>query len=336
MADGEQVGPISSVDLQQYAAVGTIHAETEVWTDGLDQWVPATHVEGLVFGQPEPEPAPQTSGPKLIVGAAAQAAHPLAGEITPQTAQPVVAQAVPVQPVAAAPAPAMAQPMAAQPQVAGYQQPGMQQPGMAPGFGMVPTVQPGEEYPGTGTKRASYGILLGCMLGGFALIIIGFIMAGSMAAAAESSGADPSAGGALAALGLMGIGYLMFLITGILSYIYLYRAWNCLRFGAPRTTPGKAIGFLFIPIFSVYWIFVALYGLAQDWTRIMGSHPNLQGAPRMSAGLFLTFLICMISGIGAPIGMILWFIVFKQICDGINFMSAQNMRQSQPAGMSFY
>lgn len=320
MADGEQIGPISADDLQQYAAVGTIHAETEVWTEGLDQWVPATHVEGLVFGQPEP--APQSAGPKLIVGAAAQAAHPLAGEITPQTAQPVQ-----VQPAAPAPVPV------AQPQAAAYQQPGMQPAAVAPGFGMVPSVQPGEEYPATGTKRASYGLLLGGMLGGIALVIIGALIGGSMAA----QGTEEQAGaGLLVMLGFSGVGYLMFLMTMVLTYIYLYRAWNCLRFGAPRTTPGKAIGFLFIPVFSVYWIFVAFYGLAQDWNRIMASHPNLQAGPRMSPGMFLTFLICILSVIGSPVAAVLWFIVQKQICDGINFMAAQNMRQTRPGGVSFY
>jgi len=31
-----------------------------------------------------------------------------------------------------------------------------------------------------------------------------------------------------------------------------------------RTTPGKAVGFLFIPLFNIYWIFVAIMGLADD------------------------------------------------------------------------
>lgn len=319
MANGEQAGPISAEELQQYAAAGYIHAETEVWTDGLDQWVPATHVEGLVFGQPEP--APQTSGPRLIVGAAAQAAHPLAGEITPQTAQPVQ----PVQPVAAA-----VQPMVAQPQVAGLQQPGMQ-PAMTPGFGMVPAVQPGEEYPLTGTKGASYGLLLSFMLGGFSLGILGIVMVFSTAPSAPS---EEIGSGGMLGMAFVGIGFILMFCTGILSYIYLYRAWSCLRFGAPRTTPGKAIGFLFIPIFSIYWIFVAFYGLSQDWNRVMGSHPNLQGGPRMSEGMFLAYLICIL--VAGPVALIFWFIIFKQICDGINFMAAQAMRQSRPAGMTFY
>ncbi len=127
---------------------------------------------------------------------------------------------------------------------------------------------------------------------------------------------------------------LLLLISSVLAYVYLYRAWNCLRFGGPRTTPGKAIGFLFIPFFNIYWIFVALYGLSQDWNRIMASHPNLQRAPRMGEGMFLTYLIC--SFVAPPVAIIFWFIVYKQMCDGINFMATQNLRQQQPAGMSFY
>jgi hypothetical protein len=42
-------------------------------------------------------------------------------------------------------------------------------------------------------------------------------------------------------------------------YTTLYRAWKCLQPGGlARTTPGKAIGFLFIPFFNLYWIFQAI------------------------------------------------------------------------------
>lgn len=46
--------------------------------------------------------------------------------------------------------------------------------------------------------------------------------------------------------------------------ISLYRCWSILQGSTARTTPGKAIGFLFIPLFSLYWIFVAIRGLAKD------------------------------------------------------------------------
>jgi hypothetical protein len=334
MVDGEQVGPIAAEDLQQLAMNGTIHAESELWTEGLDQWIPATNVEGLLPVEPVPEPAQPAPGkPRLVVGAAAQAAHPLAGEIVPQapTSQATPLQAAPLQaaPLQAAPLQAApgGQAVAGVVQPAGYQPVGMQSAGMA----MAAAVAPGMEYPSAGVKRASFGLFLGMLLGGFGLIIIAFIVAGGIL---SEGGEDLESTGAAAFFGLAGIGFILFIIGGILQYVYLYRAWACLRFGGPRTTPGKAIGFLFIPFFNIYWVFVAIYGLAQDWNRIMSSHPNLQGAPRMSEGMFLAFLICNL--VFFPVGLILCVIVYSQICAGINFMAPQNLRQAQPAGMSFY
>ena len=195
---------------------------------------------------------------------------------------------------------------------------------------MAGPVPPGMEYPPTGTKRASFGLLVGLLIGAIVVGVGGFAFSVSV----SSRGPDSEDSAALLLLATFGTAAVLLLISSILCYVYLYRAWNCLRFGDPRTTAGKAIGFLFIPFFNIYWIFVAIYGLAQDWNRITASYPNIQKAPRLSEGMFLTYLICSL--VVAPLGIIFWFIVYKQMCDGINFMATQNLRQQQPAGMSFY
>ncbi len=50
----------------------------------------------------------------------------------------------------------------------------------------------------------------------------------------------------------------------VLSGIFLYRAWAQIQDGNARTTPGKAVGYRFIPFFNFYWEFVAVKGLAED------------------------------------------------------------------------
>src|SRR5262249_4663108 len=45
------------------------------------------------------------------------------------------------------------------------------------------------------------------------------------------------------------------------------KAWNQIQDGHAQTSAGQAVGFLFIPFFNLYWIFVALYGLAVDMHR---------------------------------------------------------------------
>lgn len=49
----------------------------------------------------------------------------------------------------------------------------------------------------------------------------------------------------------------------ILLLILQYRAWKMIQGIKPRTTPGKAVGFQFIPFFSIYWVFVISKGLAE-------------------------------------------------------------------------
>jgi hypothetical protein len=53
----------------------------------------------------------------------------------------------------------------------------------------------------------------------------------------------------------------------VIFFILLYRYWEIIQDGNVRTTPGKAVGFSFIPFFNFYWLFTSIYGLAQDMNR---------------------------------------------------------------------
>ena len=126
--------------------------------------------------------------------------------------------------------------------------------------------------------------------------------------------------------------------------IYLHRIWSVLQHGRPRTTPDKAIGLLFVPLFNLYWFFVAFYGLAQDWNRITTQYPDLNRAPKLNEKLFLAFscalclvtaavaadilwymnmlplLACQIAAACLGVAICLWFPMMQQICLAIRFM----------------
>jgi hypothetical protein len=57
--------------------------------------------------------------------------------------------------------------------------------------------------------------------------------------------------------------------SGIFGLLFLYTVWQQIPLDIARTTPGKAIGFLFIPFFSIYWQFVAIYGLGKDLNQAL-------------------------------------------------------------------
>jgi hypothetical protein len=76
-----------------------------------------------------------------------------------------------------------------------------------------------------------------------------------------------------------------------LAVIYLHRAWDMMRmFGAPFTG-GKAVRFLFFPIFNALWCFVVLFGWSRLWNQSVKTHPGLSLAVRVWRPSFCLFPI---------------------------------------------
>jgi hypothetical protein len=93
-------------------------------------------------------------------------------------------------------------------------------------------------------------------------------------------------------------GSLTLIAALVLFYVLLYKAWNQIQDGHARTSASKAVGFLFIPFFNLYWLFIAVYGLAWDLhnyvvrRRLYGRH-DLLPYP-VSPGLGLACCILMV------------------------------------------
>ena len=151
-------------------------------------------------------------------------------------------------------------------------------------------------------------------------MILGAMVAGTLTQDLEAS----ATGSTLTiGLGLIILGYACLVFSGILIYIYLYRAWKCLQPGGATVSPGAAIGFLFIPVFNLYWFFKAIGGLPRQWNTITSAYPNTKNAPKLTMGAFICLLLIPV------IGQIIWL---SQITKGLNFMAALHFQQSRPAG----
>jgi len=85
------------------------------------------------------------------------------------------------------------------------------------------------------------------------------------------------------------------IFAAVLLCIIFHRSWAAIQDGHARTTPGKAVGFLFIPLFNLYWIFQALPGFAKDYNRFIARH-NI-GAPALPEPFFLTATILILPNI---------------------------------------
>ncbi len=82
--------------------------------------------------------------------------------------------------------------------------------------------------------------------------------------------------------------------------VFIHRIWDAIQMGQPRTTPGKAVGFLFIPFFNFYWAFQVYWGWAKDYNRLIAEHGI--DAPAMPEGLALALCIFMV--VTTPLGFI--------------------------------
>lgn len=74
--------------------------------------------------------------------------------------------------------------------------------------------------------------------------------------------------------------------------LVIYRMWSALQDGKARMTPGRAVAFLFIPAFNLYWAFQVFYGFARDYNALADRHEL--NVPKLPAGLFLTLPILAI------------------------------------------
>lgn len=289
LQDGQQYGPYTGEQLVEFVKEGRIVRESMLWAEGMAEWARADAVEGLF--PPAPAPVPVAVTPSYIPGGP-QPPWMRGGAAAPQ-ARPATGMVAGVRPG-----------MAASPYAAPR------------GFGVMQAT-PGEDYPPTDIKPAWFGLLVALVGGGGGLILL-------IAALVGGKIINPESGGG-AALGLLLFACMIAIATGgIIQLVYLARAWRCLAYSNPRTTPGKAVFFLFIPLFNLYWYFVAFYGFPQDWNRIVSQHPDLARAPRLSEGVFLTFCIGAIAFV--PLAFIMWFPMMAQICKAINFMAFRPTR----------
>lgn len=122
---------------------------------------------------------------------------------------------------------------------------------------------------------------------------------------------------------IFGIASAFALIASVVFVIVIYRMWGAIQDGHARTQPGRAVGFLFIPFFNVYWAFQALWGFAKDYNSYLERHGlNLR---RLPEGIFLAYIILCL---GAWIPFLGWLLVaanmvvgtimIAKVCDAVN------------------
>ena len=96
----------------------------------------------------------------------------------------------------------------------------------------------------------------------------------------------------------------------VLSYIIIYRSWSLIQDGHARTTPGKAVGFLFIPFFNFYWIFECYLGLVRDSNAYVRRYqlPVVQQDEGLATAYCVLTLLCLVPYLNILAGLALFVI----------------------------
>jgi hypothetical protein len=111
--------------------------------------------------------------------------------------------------------------------------------------------------------------------------------------------------------------------VAVVMLILFHRMWDTIQDGHARTTPGQAVGFLFIPLFNFYWAFQAIWGFARDYNRFVERH--WLNVAKLPAGLFLTYVILSFTTWVPVVGVLtlvanyfIGLIMVSKICDAVN------------------
>ena len=111
-----------------------------------------------------------------------------------------------------------------------------------------------------------------------------------------------------------------FLLSGLFGCLILHKLWSLIPTHKAKTTPDKAVGFLFVPFFNFYWNFVAIHGLAKALNAESGRRSVSEVACFIYCYLFVVApLVAIIENqswmlaIGYIVGGGTWFVILRQM-----------------------
>jgi hypothetical protein len=119
-------------------------------------------------------------------------------------------------------------------------------------------------------------------------------------------------------LTLLGLSFLCYwpLFAGaVLHYILIYKLWQVVQDGFAHTSPGQAVGFMFIPYFNYYWFLTAYHGLAMDLNAYIDRHYAYLPVGQLRKAhpkMVLSYVISLWANVVVSLGLVM-FIYFKMI-----------------------
>lgn len=126
------------------------------------------------------------------------------------------------------------------------------------------------------------------------------------------------------------IGFIILIFHFAVVLHLTYKMWFSIQDMYARTTPGKAIGLLFLPFFNIYWLYQVLVGFVDDYNNFINR--NQIETPKLQRGAFVTYYIFYIAGtilsqipvinlLFILIYLIFGSIIISMVCNAVNAVS---------------
>jgi hypothetical protein len=184
----------------------------------------------------------------------------------------------------------------------------------------------------------SKGLYLTLILGGFVAgaACFAFSFAG-MISAAMASDAGRNQDAATAIFGgsflIFLFGFICLISAAVAQLVLWYKAWAAIQDGHARTTPGMAVGLMFIPLFNLYWGFQAIHGFAVDYNKYIARHQR--PVTPLSEGLYLSAPIMMVMGMIPFVNLLIGVVLLVvNVMLAMKTIDAINALASAPQAMS--
>jgi hypothetical protein len=91
---------------------------------------------------------------------------------------------------------------------------------------------------------------------------------------------------------LVVLGAVLGIYSMIIILLMYYKMWTAIQDDNSRTTPGKAVGLLFVPVLNIFWAVYMLVGFAGDYEDF--AVRNSLRSERFSKGLMLQYALLWI------------------------------------------
>jgi len=112
-----------------------------------------------------------------------------------------------------------------------------------------------------------------------------------------------------ALIAIFAVGDILLVCSVLIELGLIYKMWTAIQAGRASVSPGKAVGFLFIPVFNIYWALYMLVGFAEDYNSFI-NRQRLK-AKALPLLLFLIYAVMfLLSFMAVTIPMICIFAFF--------------------------